>query len=181
MRGDNWSGNRLSYSSKNCNTTANAPNGFLWYEKIIFFFYYLTISCRKAFFSPPSHLGPAQWSSGPGLNPSFHALPVLARFLSAYSGLLKQSKDMHAVRMIGDSNRACIKTLIGDCRMAAGVNLNVNCCLSLYDSSATDWQPVQGVPHLSPCDSWNRLQTHCDPEWDKQKRWMDWITGQTTN
>lgn len=52
MRGDNWSGNRLSYSSKNCNTTANAPNGFLWYEKIIFFFYYLTISRRKAFFSP---------------------------------------------------------------------------------------------------------------------------------
>lgn len=125
---------------------------------------------QKSLFFPPSHLGPAQWSSGPGLNPSFHALPVLARFLSAYSGLLKQSKDMHAVRMIGDSNRACIKTLIGDCRMAAGVNLNVNCCLSLYDSSATDWQPVQGVPHLSPCDSWNRLQTHCDPEWDKQKR-----------
>lgn len=36
-------------------------------------------------------------------------------------------------------------------------------------SSATDWQPVQGVPCLSYYGIWIRLLPHSDPELDKQK------------
>uniref|UniRef100_A0A3B4GB83 Leucine rich adaptor protein 1 n=1 Tax=Pundamilia nyererei TaxID=303518 RepID=A0A3B4GB83_9CICH len=42
-------------------------------------------------------------------------------------------------------------------RHATCVNVRVNGCLSLCVSPATDWRPVQGVPCLSPYDSWDRL------------------------
>ncbi len=48
--------------------------------------------------------------------------------------------------------------LIGDSKLPVGVNVSVSACLSLYVSPVIDWRPVQGVPCLSPNDSWDRLQ-----------------------
>ena len=38
-----------------------------------------------------------------------------------------------------------------------------------------DWQPVQGVPHLSPDDRWDRLQPPRDPTdgLSEYRKWMD--------
>lgn len=41
------------------------------------------------------------------------------------------------------------------------LNQCVNVCVS-----ATGWRPAQGVPRLSACDNWERLQHPHDPEWD---------------
>lgn len=54
-----------------------------------------------------------------------------------------------------------------------GVNVKVNGCLSLCNSLAIDWGPVQDVPCLSPYDGWDRLQAPGTAELDKQKKWMD--------
>ncbi len=53
--------------------------------------------------------------------------------------------------------------LIGDSKLPIGVNVSVSCCLSLYVGPVIDWQPVQGVPRLSPTASWDRLQHPCEP------------------
>lgn len=50
--------------------------------------------------------------------------------------------DMHVVRLIGET------------KLTLGVDVGVSVCVS----SVIDWQPVKGVPHLSPYDSWDRLQ-----------------------
>lgn len=51
----------------------------------------------------------------------------------------------------------------------------MNGCLSPSISSTTDWQTVQGVHHLSPYGSWERLHPHHNPElfeWKKMDGWM---------
>lgn len=45
-----------------------------------------------------------------------------------------------------------------------------NSKLNGLPNPAADWQPVQGISHLSPYDSWDRLQSHHDPELDKYKK-----------
>ena len=90
--------------------------------------------------------------------------------LSGYSRFLPPSKNMH-VRLIGDS------------KLSLGVSVSV--CGSLSRLSlcgpVMDWPPVQGVPRLSPDESWGRLQPPCDPtdEWDGiENGWMDgWMDG----
>lgn len=44
-----------------------------------------------------------------------------------------------------------------------GVKVSMNVCVN----SSTDWQPVQYVPCLTPCGSWDVLPA---PELDKWKR-----------
>lgn len=51
---------------------------------------------------------------------------------------------------------------------ASGVIVTVNARLSLCFIPATDRQPVQGAPRLSPRDSSDRLQPCCDPELEKK-------------
>ena len=48
--------------------------------------------------------------------------------------------------------------LIGDSKLPVGLNVRVSGCLSLCVSPAVNWRLVQGVPHLSPNVSWDRLQ-----------------------
>ena len=78
---------------------------------------------------------------------SLHVLPVYAWVLSGYSGFLPPSKNMH-VRLIGVS------------KLSLGVFVSVCACLSCLSlcGPVMDWRPVQGVPHLTPDDSWDRLQ-----------------------
>ncbi len=52
-----------------------------------------------------------------------------------------------------------LKTLHGDSKLPIGVNG----CLSIYVGPVTDWQPVQGVPRLSPNTSWDRSQHPGNP------------------
>lgn len=60
---------------------------------------------------------------------SLHVLPLLVWVLSGFSGFLPQSKDR----------------LIVDSKMAVGLNVGVNSCLSLCVRPAMDWRPGQGV------------------------------------
>jgi len=78
---------------------------------------------------------------------SLHVLPVYAWVLSRYSSFLPPSKNMH-VRLTGDS------------KLSFGVSVSVCGCLSRLSlcCPVMDWRPVQGVPHLSPNDLWDRLQ-----------------------
>lgn len=76
--------------------------------------------------------------------------------LSEYSGFLSHSKDMHGVRLIGDS------------KVAVGVNVSANGYLFLCDRLAT-------CPGCTP-PLWDRLQPSCDPELDKLKN-HGWIDG----
>lgn len=39
-------------------------------------------------------------------------------------------------------------------------------CFCVHESPATDWQPVQRAPRLSPCDSWYRVQAPNDKDKD---------------
>ena len=48
-------------------------------------------------------------------------------------------------------------------------------CLSLC-GPVMDWQPVQGVPRLSPDDRWDRLQTPRDPT-DRLSGYRKWMDG----
>ncbi|MEQ2234358.1 hypothetical protein ILYODFUR_031089, partial [Ilyodon furcidens] len=72
---------------------------------------------------------------------SLHVLPVHAWVLTGYSGFLPQSKNMN-VRLIG---------LI---QLPVGVNKCVHGCLPCVCLCCpmVDWQPVQGVPCLTPVD-----------------------------
>ena len=63
---------------------------------------------------------------------------MYALVLSGYFGFIPPSKNMH-VRLIGVSEWS----------------LGVSDCLSLC-GPVMDWRPVQGVPRLSPSDSWDR-------------------------
>ena len=77
---------------------------------------------------------------------SLHVLPVYAWVLFGYSDFLPLSTNMH-VRLIGVSK----------------IVLRSECgCLSLC-GPVMDRRTVQGVPRLSPNDSWDRLQPPCDP------------------
>lgn len=42
----------------------------------------------------------------------------------------------------------------------------MNVCLAV--GPGIDWSSVQAVPHLSPYESWERLQPLCNSELDKQ-------------
>ena len=79
---------------------------------------------------------------------SLHVLRVYARVLSWYSGFLPLSQNMH-VRLIGVS------------KLSLGVS--VCGCLSLC-GPVMDWQPVQGLPRLSPDYCWDRLQPPPRPD-----------------
>ena len=58
---------------------------------------------------------------------------------------------------------ACGDRLIGDSKVALGVNVCVNGCLSLC-CPVMNWRLVQGVPRLSPVRYWDRLQSPRDPD-----------------
>ena len=55
--------------------------------------------------------------------------------------------------------------LIGGSKLTQEVSMSMDYCLSLC-GPVMDWQPLQGEPRLSPNDSWDRLQTPCDPDLD---------------
>lgn len=55
-----------------------------------------------------------------------------------------------------------IKPLIGESKLAIGVNASTNVC--------HPWRSTQGVPNLLPYGSWNRLQPPYDYDKDKWKR-----------
>ena len=96
----------------------------------------------------------------PGPNPSrglsvwsLHVLPVYAWVLSGYSGFLPTSKNMY-VRLIGDSKLSLVVSVsVHDCVYPL--------CLC---GPVMDLQTVQGVPRLSPTDSWDRLQPPRNPK-----------------
>lgn len=58
--------------------------------------------------------------------------------------------------------------LISNSKLAIGVNVSVNGCLSLCVGPVIVWGPVRGEPRLSPIVSWDRLQPLCDRQQDKQ-------------
>ncbi len=58
--------------------------------------------------------------------------------LSGYSCFLPQSEDMQ-VRLISDS------------KLPVGVNVSVDCCVSLYVSPEMNWKLVHGDPAFSQC------------------------------
>ena len=96
-------------------------------------------------------------SNGTDLSSSLHmqksVLLVYVWVPSGYSGFLPPSKNMH-VRLIGVS------------KLSLGVS--VEGCVShlCLCGPVMDWRPVQGVPRLSPNDSWYRLQPLCNPKLD---------------
>lgn len=53
-------------------------------------------------------------------------------------------------------------------------HVGVNDCLSLCDSPATGWRPVQGVRRLSSNHSWDKPQSPCDPDKWLEDGWMCW-------
>jgi len=57
---------------------------------------------------------------------------------------------------------------IVDSKLSLGVSVSVCGCLSRLSlcGPVMDWRPVQGVPCLSPNDSWDRLQPLRDPKLD---------------
>lgn len=69
------------------------------------------------------------------------------------SSLFPQFKDMHGVRLIGDT------------KLGVGV------------SPVTNWWPVLAVLGLSSYESWDRLQPTCNSEFDKQEKVDGWIDG----
>ena len=50
--------------------------------------------------------------------------------------------------------------LIGDSKLSIGVNMSLNFCLSLWVSHVMNWQPVQGMLHVSSNVSWDQFQSH---------------------
>jgi len=95
--------------------------------------------------------------------------PVYAWVLSGYSGfLLPPSKNMH-VRLIGVSKIV----LRSECERVCGCLSRLSLC-----GPVMDWRSVQGVPRLSPDDSWDRLQPPRDSTkgLSGYRKWMDgWI------
>ncbi len=68
----------------------------------------------------------------------------------------------HTKRVLG-SNPPCGVCMLSSCLHGFSpgtvpIGVSVSGCLSPYVSPATDWQPVQGVPHSPPNDSGDRLQ-----------------------
>ena len=58
--------------------------------------------------------------------------------------------------------------LTGDSKLSLGVIVSVCGCLSRLSlcGPVMDWRTVQGVPRLSPNDSWDRLPPPRNPELD---------------
>ena len=67
--------------------------------------------------------------------------------------------------------------LIGDSKLSLGVSVSVHGCLSRLSlcGPVMDWRSVQGVPRLSPNDSWDWLQLPHDPTdgLSGYRKWMD--------
>ena len=62
----------------------------------------------------------------------------------------------------------CMLGLIGDSKLSLGVSVSVHGCVSRLSlcGPVMDWRPVQGVPRLSPNDSWDKLQPTRDSKLD---------------
>ena len=58
--------------------------------------------------------------------------------------------------------------LTGDSKLTLGVSVSVPGCLSCLSpcGPVMNWRLVQGVPLLSPNDSWDKLQPHRNPKLD---------------
>jgi len=82
-------------------------------------------------------------------------LPVYVWVLSRYLGFLPPPKNT-------------LFRLTGDSKLTLGVSVSVDGRLSRFSlcGPVMDWRPVQGVPCLSPTDSWDRFQPPRDPELD---------------
>lgn len=63
--------------------------------------------------------------------------------------------------------------LIGHSELDVSVNVSMNGDLSVCCRPVIARQPLQGVPSLSPCDSWDSLQSHHDPELNRLKDIFD--------
>lgn len=59
--------------------------------------------------------------------------------------------------------------LIGHSELDVSVNVSMNGDLSVCCRPVIARQPLQGIPSLSPCDSWDSLQSHRDPELNRLK------------
>lgn len=104
--------------------------------------------------APPCH------SNKAFLFRSSHVLSVPVWVLSEYSGFFPQSKDMHGVTSNGDS------------KLARGMNVSPNACLSLCINPVID-RPLQIAAHLLPCDSWDGLQhPYMILIWISRNKWM---------
>jgi len=70
--------------------------------------------------------------------------------------------------------KTCMLRSLVSLKLSLGVSVSVCGCFSLC-GPVMDWQPVQGVPRLSPDDSWDRLQPSRDPtdELSGYRKWMD--------
>lgn len=59
--------------------------------------------------------------------------------------------------------------LIGHSELDVSVNVSMNGDLSVRCRPVIARQPLQGIPSLSPCDSWDSLQSHRDPKLNRLK------------
>lgn len=72
--------------------------------------------------------------------------------------------------VVGWASSACLPQFKGNFKLAADVDVRVNCCLSLYLSPLTDWRPAPCLLPMragiasSPCDSeldkWREMGGH---------------------
>ena len=86
--------------------------------------------------------------------------PCMRRF---YSCFLPPSKNMHVV-------------FSADSKLTLGVSVSVEVSRLSLCGPVMDWQTVQGVPRLSPNDSWNELQPPVTLNWSGlESGWMDLI------
>ena len=63
--------------------------------------------------------------------------------------------------------------LIGVSKLTLAVTVSLDGCLSHLSvcGLVIDWPPVQGVPRISPSDSWDRLLPPHDTELDIEDGW----------
>uniref|UniRef100_A0A3Q0RTY6 Glucagon / GIP / secretin / VIP family domain-containing protein n=1 Tax=Amphilophus citrinellus TaxID=61819 RepID=A0A3Q0RTY6_AMPCI len=80
-----------------------------------------------------------------------------AIFTDSYS----RFRNQMAARKYLNSMLQGKRSLISESKLLTGGS--VNGCLSLCVGPVTGWRPVQGVPRLSPYNSWERLQALRDP------------------
>lgn len=59
--------------------------------------------------------------------------------------------------------------LIGHSALDVSVNVSMNGDLLVCCRPVIARQPLQGIPSLSPCDSWDSLQSDRDPELNRLK------------
>jgi len=78
---------------------------------------------------------------------SLHVLSVYAWVLYGYFGFLPPSKNMHG-------------RLIRIAKLSLGLSLSRTMSRLSLCGPVMDWRPIQGVPRLSPNDSWERLKTY---------------------